>query len=115
MGLRTVKLRTKNHDVQGMSVARLLRRYLGGRVRPLWSFGGGLELRHILSLSTRHYLGYPIAYLTTRYNRQWQLVLRNWRRVQSAMRKDQVRGAEHVRPGAQGNEMNAPAPNRNTD
>lgn len=77
-----------------MSVGRLLRHYLGGKVRPLWWFSNGLEFKHIVALGTRHYLGYPIAYLTTRYDRQWRVVLRNWRRVQGVSRRNDSKVTE---------------------
>ena len=89
-----MKVNTKNYDVKGMNVGRLMRYYIGAKLRPLGWFSYGLEFKHILALGTRHYLGYPIAYLTTRYHPQWQILLRNWRRFQAASRRHAVKGAD---------------------
>lgn len=77
-----MKLRTKNYDAAGMTVGRVLRQHVLGKTRPLWNFGYELRVNHILALALRHYLGYPIAYLTTRFHPQWQRVLSQWRRIQ---------------------------------
>ena len=78
-----MKLRTKNFDVEGMSSGRVLRQHLLSKVRPFWCFSNGLQMKHILALMTRHYLGYPIAYLTTRYEPQWRKALFRWRRLRN--------------------------------
>lgn len=76
-----MKLINKNYDVTGMSSGRMLRQHLFSKVRPLWCFSDELEVKHLVALATRHYLGYPIAYLTTRFNPQWQRTLAAWRRI----------------------------------
>ena len=60
----------------------MLRQHVLGKTRPLWNFGYELRVTHILALALRHYLGYPIAYLTTRFNSRWQQLLSLWRRIQ---------------------------------
>ena len=89
-----MKVNTRNFDVKGMSVDRLFRQYLGGKLRPLCWFSNGLQFKHILALGIRHYLGYPIAYLTTRYQRQWQVLLRNWRRLKAMLTRNEVKSAD---------------------
>lgn len=76
-----MKLLNRNYDAGGMSSGRILRQRLLSRLRPMWCFGDGLELKHIVALAVRQYLGYPIAYMTTRYSRQWQKALAGWRRL----------------------------------
>jgi len=78
VGMKLVK---RNHDVEGMSCVRLLGQHLYSKGRPLWCFSDGLEAKHIAALAARHYLGYPVAYLTTRFNPQWQKILAGWRRL----------------------------------
>jgi hypothetical protein len=78
MGIKLVK---NNYDVKDMSCGRVLRQHLFGKVRPLWCFSDELEVKHIVALAARHYMGYPVAYLTTRFNPQWQRVLAGWRRL----------------------------------
>ena len=83
-----MKLTDRHRDAAGMSTGRMLRQHVGGRLRPLGCFSHGLEVKHILALAVRQYLGYPIAYLTIRYNRQWQRALAAWRRFRPAPRGD---------------------------
>lgn len=88
-----MKVRTKNFDVEGMSSGRLFRQHLFSKMRPFWCFSDGLETKHIVALMTRHYLGYPIAYLTTRYEPQWRKALFQWRRLtQTSKSNDQKKG-----------------------
>lgn len=82
-----MKASTKNFDVQGMTAGRVFRQYLSGKLRPLWGFNHGLKFTHIVSLMTRHYLGYPMAYLSTRFEPQWRKVLLKWRRLQDSMKQ----------------------------
>ncbi len=82
-----MRLRTDNYDLQGMSVGRLFRQYLSGKMRPLWGFANGLKLTHLVALMMRHYLGYPMAYLSTRFEPQWRRMLRKWRHLQHARRQ----------------------------
>jgi hypothetical protein len=76
-----MKLISKRFDVAGMSSARMLRQQLYSKLRPLWWFSNELAIRHILALLIRQYLGRPIAYLITRYERQWHKLLAAWRRI----------------------------------
>ena len=69
-----------------MTTGRLCRQHVLGRVRPLWYFSIGLKSKHILALAVRHHLGYPIAYLTTRYEPQWRKVLSGWRRLYAKLK-----------------------------
>ena len=87
MGIKLVK---KNYDVAGMSSGRVLGQHLYSKVRPLWCFSDGLEVKHIVALAARHYLGYPVAYLTTRFNPQWQRILAGWRRLRPGPAKDKA-------------------------
>ena len=82
-----MKVSTRNYDVEGMTTGRVLRQHLSSKVRPFWCFSNGLEFNHILALMIRHYFGYPIAYLTTRYEPQWQKVLFQWRRLHNVDKK----------------------------
>lgn len=81
-----MKITTKNYDVQGMSAGRLLRQYLSGKLRPLWGFDHGLKFTHVMALMARHYLGYPMAYLSTRFEPQWRKLLLKWRRLQNVIK-----------------------------
>ncbi len=78
-----MKVTSGNFDINGMSAMRLMKHYLGGKVTPLRSTNDGLEFKHVLGLLLRHHFGYAIAYVTTRYERQWQRLLSRWRRVQA--------------------------------
>lgn len=77
---------SRNFDARGMTVGRMLRQHLFGKVRPLWCFSNGLEFKHLLALGVRVYLGRPIAYLTTRYEAQWRKLLAGWRRASTGVR-----------------------------
>lgn len=87
MGMKLVR---KNYDVEGMSSGRIFGQHLYSKVRPMWCFSDELELKHIVALAARHYLGYPIAYLTTRFNPQWQRLLAGWRRLRPAPLKNKA-------------------------
>ena len=76
-----MKLLNRNFDTGGMSSGRMLRQQLLSKARPQWCFSYDLDLKHVLALVVRQYLGYPIAYLTLRYNRQWQKSLNGWRQL----------------------------------
>jgi hypothetical protein len=76
-----MKLINRNYDAAGLTSGRMIRQQLLGKLRPPWFFSSDLELKHLLALAVRQYLGYPIAYMTTRYHRQWQKVLNGWRRL----------------------------------
>ncbi len=82
-----MKLINRHYDVAGMSSGRMLRQQLYSKIRPLWCFSDELELKHILALAIRQYLGYPITYLTIRYHRQWQKALAVWRRLRPVPKK----------------------------
>ena len=86
-----MKLIDRHYDAAGMSSWRMMRQKLYGHLRPLWHFSDELELKHLLALAVRQYLGYPAAYLITRYSRQWQRALNGWRRLRPPPREP-VRG-----------------------
>lgn len=76
-----MKLINRYYDPAGMTSGRMMREQLLGKLRPPWCVSSDLELKHLLALAVRQYLGYPAAYLTTRYHRQWQKALNGWRRL----------------------------------
>lgn len=76
-----VKLINRYYDAGGMSSGRMLRQQIYSKLRPLWCFSDELKVKHILALAVRQYLGYPITYLTLRFNPQWQKALNGWRRL----------------------------------
>ena len=73
-----------------------MRQHLLSKVRPFWCFSNGLETKHIVALMMRHYLGYPIAYLTTRYEPQWRKVLFQWRRLTHANKSNDQKTTTNV-------------------
>ena len=82
-----MKLINRHYDTCGMSTGRMMRQRLYGNQRPLWHFSDELELKHLLALAVRQYFGYPIAYLITRYDRQWRKMLNGWRRLRPPPQK----------------------------
>lgn len=82
-----MKLRTNNYDVTGMTAGRLLRQYLSGKMRPFGDFCQNVRFTHVIALCARHYFGYPMAYLSTRFEPQWRKVLFRWRQSQRTIKK----------------------------
>ncbi|MFC1681264.1 hypothetical protein ACFL1S_05695 [Pseudomonadota bacterium] len=82
-----MKLINRNYDPAGMTSGRMMREQLLGKLRPPWCISSDLELKHLVALAVRQYLGYPISFLITRYSRQWQKALNAWRRIRPSSPK----------------------------
>jgi hypothetical protein len=75
-----MKTANRRYEVTGMQTGRTLRRVLIGKVTPYWSCSEGLHLSKLAVLALRHRLGYPLAWLTLRYEPYWLRLLALWRR-----------------------------------
>jgi len=74
--MKTVK---QNFDLQGLEVRRITRRSIAIKLVPIWAAKENPGLVPLLDLLIRHYLGYPIAFITEKYQRHWFKLLSLWR------------------------------------
>ena len=84
--MKTVK---ENFDLEGVEIMRVSRRNLTFKLVPLCTLRGCPGAAPLINLLLRHHLGYPIAYVTERYQRHWIRVLTTWRRCINKFRKPQ--------------------------
>jgi len=76
-----MKVSGRNYDLSGIESGRLVKSRLVARLVPFWRVGAGPSWKYLFLIMLRHYFGYPIAYITERYSRTWQRVLRTSRRL----------------------------------
>ena len=65
--MKPQKVTTKNYQISGMEHGRIMRGYMRTRVIRFGNFGDGVGAGNMLKLAVLHRLGYPIAYLSLRF------------------------------------------------
>ena len=81
-----MKLSRKNFDVSGLEQRRLLKGFVDAKLVPFWRNDDTPDCSSLMILWIRHVAGYPLAYLTERYHKQWLGLLQRWRRTVARFR-----------------------------
>lgn len=76
-----MKVVKRNHDIAGLEITRIAWRNLIVKLIPLWPLREYPGAGPLATLLTRHYLGYPIAFVTEKYQHHWIILLNLWRRT----------------------------------
>ena len=82
-----MKVSRKNFDVSGLEQRRLLKGFLATKLVPFWRNDDSPDCSSLMILWIRHAAGYPLAYLTERYHKQWFGLLLGWRRTVARFRE----------------------------
>ena len=65
--MKNRKATTDDYQIGGMSHGRILRGYVRTRVIRFGNFGDGVGTANMTKLALLHWLGYPLSYLSLRF------------------------------------------------
>ncbi|MDH3464893.1 MAG: hypothetical protein OES26_03085 [Gammaproteobacteria bacterium] len=81
-----MKVSRNDFDMSGFEVRRLLKSFFDIKLVPFWRRDDSPDWSSLMTLWVRHAVGYPLAYLTERYHKQWLKLLQRWRRTVARFR-----------------------------
>lgn len=76
-----MKTAKQNFDLQGLEAQRITRQNIVIKFVPIWVTKETPGVAPLLDLLIRHHLGYPIAFITEKYQKHWFKLLTLWRRA----------------------------------
>ncbi len=65
--MKKQKTTTANYQIAGMEQSRIVRGYVRTRIIRFGNFGDGVGTANMVKLTVLHKVGYPIAYLSLRF------------------------------------------------
>lgn len=76
---------TKNYDLSGMGITRLIKHLIMNRFLLVGNMFGNPGLRYLTILMLLHFLGGPIYWLLTRWERPLRFLLSRLRRIKQVL------------------------------